>query len=114
MSHSDDLYIQWSNIFENRFTEVVEVCYLVLYNGDICKLTSYEENSIEGNAWVIEEIVKSKGFELSYVAIIVHSHFASPRFSTTDKTTLRHLRSLGYGGSFLLYVTATGKMYELD
>lgn len=103
-------HIAKGNVFDFAFTEPVETLCIILYNGTIYKITSYEEIKVALSYAELKAVLKSEGHEISDIAIICHNHIFSPCFSPIDENYYRWLKKDGFTGAFLLY---TGKSKKI-
>ena len=113
-SIGDILYVSRGNIFDGFFTEAYEKCAWIMYNGEVYVFTTMDDGYISGQLSVWIEEIEKDGLDISDVAIVMHNHFASPRFSDADKNTYTRLKMYGFSGGFGVYVTATNKVYLLE
>ena len=110
-SVGDNLYVSKGNIFNGSFTDTYEKCIFVMYDGAVYVFTTRDEGEIKGPLSVWFDIFEKNGYSAGDIAIIMHNHFSSPRFSEADKKTYTLLKMMGFRGAFGIYVTATDKIY---
>lgn len=111
-SYQDFTYVYRENIFDEKFTEPFESLYIVLYNGTEFRFTLKHVSKVVLPLDYLIRQLKKDNKDIKDVAIIIHNHFRSPRFSLQDKVMLYQLRDMGYEGSFCIYFTPTGKIIE--
>ena len=87
-------------IFEDRFTETIEVMYFLMDDMKVYKLTSNEENRIRFNMWELKEDFKQSGHEISNIIVIIHNHERHAYFSNDDIIVYKTFRGEGFGGKF--------------
>ena len=104
-------------IFEDRFTEPFEVCYLLTNDKTLYKVTSHNERRISFRMSDITRALEKNGHEISDIILIIHNHMpgTSRYFSTTDIQTWYDFKAMGFTGNYyLLYQTGVGHIiYEL-
>lgn len=106
-----NLYISDWNIFADVFNDPFESCVMVLNDGKCIQFSTHDSDRIAAGLYVFEFLLEKHGRTLNEVVIIMHNHFAIPRFSEPDIKTYNYLRERGFTGSFGIYITATGKIY---
>lgn len=92
---------------------VIEHLVIVFAKGWMVTITSNEMGRcvIPSN---LPEILKEWELDLSDAVFIIHNHWVAPRFSVEDKKLYFWLRDRGFTGRFLIYVTASNKIIELQ
>lgn len=99
------IHIQYGNIFNGSFTEPVEICYAVLYDGYFIRFTTYHENTILMSYETFKKTIKKKGYEIRDIAILIHNHQPGQtrKFTRGDLYFLRRMRGDEFKGSFCLW-----------
>ena len=102
-------------IFKDKFTEPIEVCYLLTTDATLYRVTSHDEYSIRFNMWDLIKTMKRNGHDFSDVLIIIHNHEAgtSRKFSDLDIQTWYNFKALGFTGNYYLFYEGNRQIYEL-
>jgi hypothetical protein len=95
------------NLYKDAlFRDQYEIVYLIYADGTILGFTIKDPHYfLFPNNDMLEKYKK----RFQDALVIVHNHFASPRFSSQDENLLRWLRSNGFNGIFGIYVMALNK-----
>ena len=109
--HSKVVYL----IFEDKFTEPIEVLYLLTSDATLYKVTSNHEDRIDFSMDYLKKVLKKNGHKISDIIIIIHNHPPStPRdFSLMDIHSWYEFKNEGFTGNFYLYPQGSGVIYEL-
>ena len=100
-------------IFEDRFTEPIEVMYFLMDDMRLFKITSNYENTIVLKIWELKRDFKQKDYEIPNVIVIIHNHNQQAYFSDTDINAYRLFKGEGFEGKFYIYVYRNKTIYEL-
>jgi hypothetical protein len=100
-------------IFENRFTEPIEVMYFLMNDMRLFKVTSNHENKVSFVLPTLVKEFKQNGYDISDVIVIIHNHTKRAYFSNSDIVIYRLFRGMGFDGKFYIYVYRTKSIYEL-
>lgn len=93
------------NIFNGSFTEPVEICYIIFYDGYFLRFTTYHEDRIDMSYDTFERVLKKKERKVKDIAIVIHNHQPgeTQQFTDGDLYFLRRMRGDGFKGSFCLW-----------
>jgi len=108
------LYVTHHNLFEDSFKSPYEIIFFVFYDGDVYGFTTRNERTVNWSIIDLVRYMKEQGKTAEDIAIVIHNHALSPRFSMTDRRCCKMLRQLGFKGAFLLYHCPTGKVIFLE
>ena len=102
-------------IFKDKFTEPIEILYLLASDGTLYKITSHHEDRISFDMKDLKKALKKNGHKISDIIIIIHNHPPNtPRdFSLIDIHTWYEFKNEGFTGNFYLYPQGSGVIYEL-
>lgn len=102
-------------IFEGKFTEPIEILYLLTNDGTLYRVTSNHEDRINFEMSDLIRTLKKKGHEISDILIIIHNHPPNtPRdFSLKDIHSWYRFKDMGFTGNFYLYIQGSDIIYEL-
>ena len=100
-------------LFENMFTEPIEVLYLLTNDMRGYKLTSNYENIVLFRMWELEKTLKRDGYKISDIIVIIHNHTTQAYFSRRDIISYKVFKSNGFEGKFYIYVSRNRTIYEL-
>lgn len=92
------------NLFRLLFKEPVEICYIMLKNGTIFKITQYFENKVYINIEQMRKELKEYDCDIKDIVIIIHNHLDLSRISEQDKKIYRYLRQEGFKGVFAIFL----------
>ena len=101
--------------FAGKFLEPIEVCYLVMSDDTLYRLTSNDTKSIRFNFSELKEVLAGNGHKISDIIVIIHSHLVntSRNFSLLDIQTWYNFKMEGFTGNFYLYYQGNRTIYEL-
>ena len=99
------------SVWDGLFTEPCETSYVVFWDGDMYKFTSYEGERVDLQYSHFKEFLEIKGYEIKDIAIKIHNHLpgGSYIFSDGDLKFMRAMRHDGFEGSYCLK-PPTGKI----
>lgn len=102
-------------IFDGKFTEPFEVCYLLTSDYTLYKVTSFDEKKVSFKFDDLEEILKGNGHKMSDVIIIIHNHLpqTSRSFSPRDIQSWYNFKAMGFTGNYYLRYNGNKIIYEL-
>ena len=100
-------------IFENRFTEPIEVMYFLMDDMRLFKITSNDENRISFEMEKLKWDFKQRGYTIPDVIAIIHNHKKRTYFSRGDIIVYGLFKGEGFEGKFYIYVYRTKSIYEL-
>ena len=100
-------------IFKDGFKEPIEIIYFLFNDMVVCKITSNYENKVFINIRKLKRVFKENGYIVSDVIVIIHNHIADVYFSEADIDTYETFKSMGFEGTFYIYVHRTKGIYEL-
>ena len=103
-------------IFEDKFTEPVEVLYLLTSDSTLYRISSQHENTVKFKMYDLKRALKKNGHKISDVIIIIHNHPPKKSFrdfSRTDIQAWNDFKAEGFTGNFYLYPQGSGVIYEL-
>jgi len=100
-------------IFENRFTEPIEVMYFLMNDMRLFKVTSNHENKVSFVLPVLVGEFKQNGYDISDIIVIIHNHQKRTYFSRSDIVIYGLFKGEGFDGKFYIYVWRTKGIYEL-
>jgi len=101
------------DFFKNRFTEPIEVLYLLMNDNTLYKVTSNNEFSISFDMNSLKKELKQNGHTISDALLIIHNHYSHRDFTANDINAWRSFQDEGFTGNFYLYVTMNNTIYEL-
>lgn len=106
---SKDNIQAWNEVFN----EPIEICYMTMFDGVQFLVTTQNAEKVQQTYSEIKLGLKYEEYSIKDIAIVIHSHFAQPYFSLSDKQTYRYFLADGFTGSFLLFVTGSQRLFEL-
>ena len=109
-----DVYITTDNMYADWFTDGVERCYLVLFNGTRMCFTSYDSDRIDAELDSMTTALENMGYTWKDVMLVIHNHFSLPRFSDADNRTYWRINAKGFHGAFSIYLTSSGKVITMQ
>lgn len=98
--------------FEPFFREPVEIIMAVLNDGRYILFTEQRDGVVNVSPGVFQHVIKKYGYEIEYVALIIHNHFGPTPFSYTDKRFCQILAYNGFKGKFLVYDSSSNTIRE--
>jgi hypothetical protein len=103
-----------NNLFVSWFKEPIEICYIIMRDGTVYKVTQNFENIIFFNVWIMKEHLKKKGYTISDILLMVHNHLKLHRISEGDKAIYYQLKREGFRGIFAIFLQGanTVLLYE--
>jgi len=105
------------NFWQKLFSDPVEIVYVIMKDGTPVNYTSHYEDKVYMSVGRLEETLKKfkkKNYRIKDVAILIHNHLTSCKFSHEDRNQYRRLKKYGFNGLFLLYSNMTNKTYCLE
>ena len=74
------VYIETGNLYEDWFKEPFEKLYFVFKDGTVMAFSTHHAHTVDVNiTWIIDRI-RTEGREIADILLIVHNHFAYPKF----------------------------------
>lgn len=101
--------------FVKKFTEPIEVCYLLTSDFTVYRITSNNEIRINFKMFDLKRILKKGGHEMSDIIVIIHNHLpaTSRYFSMMDIQTWYDFKRMGFDGNYYLLYQGNKVIYEL-
>ena len=100
--------------WQSLFTEPIEIVYIIMKDGKAFNRTNHDEIKINMDAGRLEKALKKRGYEIEGIAVIIHNHLRSCRFSSEDYKRYRRLKKYGFDGLFLVYCHTSKKTYDIE
>lgn len=102
-------------LFKDKFKDPIEVCYLILADYTMYRLTSHDETKITFSFFELKRELKRRGHKISDIMIIIHNHEpgTSRKFSNRDIQTWYDFKAEGFVGNYYLLYEGNGVIYEL-
>ena len=98
-----------------QFKDLVEIVYIVMKDGQAFPIGSQDGARINLNIGRLDEQlrkIKGKNYSVKEIDTVIHNHFRSPRFSSSDKKQYMRLKKFGFIGKFLMYNHMREQVYE--
>lgn len=102
-------------VFAEKFTEPFEVCYLLMYDDTLYKITSNDEASVRFHMDELIRVLTKNGHKISDIMIIIHNHLpqTSRSFSMMDIQTWYDFKMEGFIGNYYMLYQGSNVIYEL-
>ena len=108
LTNQNITYCRFGNIFESSFQEPFEIIYVLFPDGQIYGFYTGETYRTVLPCYSLKQDYNR---DIKDACIVMHNHPALCRLSDADKKLARYLYSLGYRGSFGIYVTSVKKVF---
>lgn len=102
--------------WEELFTEPCEIVYFIMKDGQPFRISSRSVKSIHVPIEELKKRLKNEkeAYEIKDIAIVIHNHQNSRKFSPGDWQFYRDLKRRGFDGQFLMYCHMTNKTYNIE
>jgi len=98
-------------LFEDKFTEPIEVIYFLMNDLRLYGVTSNFENKVGFDLYNTQKIWKKDGYIVSDIIVVIHGHKKSRYFSPSDIRRWRSLKRAGFTGDFCIYLKRNKTIY---
>lgn len=106
------------NRWQSLFTEPCEILYIIMDDWTTFPFSNQDENQVLLILGTLEKELRTpeRDYKIKDIAVIIHNHFKSRKFSLADKKLYWRLKRKKYGfkGLFLLYSHINNKVYDIE
>lgn len=102
------------NPWRRFFTEPFETVYVIMKDKRVFWRTGTNEIQVNMDTGRLEKELKKEGYEIEDIAIVIHNHLKTCRFSSSDHQRYRRLKKYGFNGRFLVYCHTSKKTYDIE
>lgn len=96
----------------SMFTEPIEILYLITHDCVMFRATTNDENKVSFYADELKYELKTHGYKIKDLMMVIHNHLQLSRISTRDRKFYRWLRDNGFCGIFAIYLQGTNVMLK--